>query len=430
MMVKEHFADTYGPVAHTIGWGGSGGAIQQYDIADAYPGILDGIVAGVSFPDPLATGGPVSDCRLFDRFFAGPGSAFTAAQKLAIAGFLDYTTCTSWDVTFANRATATGSCPAAIPVAARWDPVTNPDGVRCGSLEQLANQLGRDPRTGFVRSTLDSVGVQYGLAALESGAITPAQFVALNAGVGGIDVTGKPVAARTPADPQALRDAYGDDLINSASLGLRDTAIIDQRTDLDAAGLPNDIHTTEWSFAMRARLLRANGTADNQVIIENQPTAAGIAAASVYELDAMNRWLDAVDADQGGNLREKILRDKPADLGDGCYLSPAQRILEPLTDPASGRCAALYPVGTNPRLAAGEDLTMSVLKCRLRPLDFGDYPVPFTAAEQEQLRETFPDGVCDYSLPGVGQHPPLAAWLSYGDEITGLTPPTPLAGAR
>ncbi len=41
MMVKEHFIETYGQVQHTIGWGGSGGAIQQYDIADAYPGILD-----------------------------------------------------------------------------------------------------------------------------------------------------------------------------------------------------------------------------------------------------------------------------------------------------------------------------------------------------------------------------------------------------
>ncbi len=55
MMVKEHFIDAYGPVQFTIGWGGSGGAIQQYEIADSYPGILDGIIPGVSFPDPLTT---------------------------------------------------------------------------------------------------------------------------------------------------------------------------------------------------------------------------------------------------------------------------------------------------------------------------------------------------------------------------------------
>jgi len=54
MMVKEHFIEDVRPGRRTtIGWGGSGGAIQQYDIADAYPGIVDGIVPGVSFPDPF-----------------------------------------------------------------------------------------------------------------------------------------------------------------------------------------------------------------------------------------------------------------------------------------------------------------------------------------------------------------------------------------
>jgi Tannase-like family of unknown function (DUF6351) len=427
MMVKEHFIDTYGPVAHTIGWGLSGGAIQQYDIADAYPGILDGIVPGISFPDPLTTGGPVSDCRLFDRFFAGPGGSFTPAERTAVSGYLDYTTCTSWDLTFANRATATGSCPAVIPLSARWDPVTNPDGVKCGSLESLANQLGRNPETGFVRSTLDSVGVQYGLDALLAEQISAAQFVALNAGVGGLDYTGAPVATRTEADPRALAAAYADDLVNSASLGLRETPIIDQRLDLDLAGFPNDIHTTEWSFVMRQRLLHANGTAANQVIIESLPTPDVIAATSRYELDAMNRWLDAIDADHSGvGLAAKVVQDRPADLGDGCFLTATQRVVAPVTDPASGQCGALFPVAANPRLVAGEDLAMAPLKCRLMPLDFRDYPVTFTPQQQVQLRATFPTGVCDYRQPGVGQRPPLGAWLSYGDERTGLTPPRPL----
>src|SRR6201999_4485481 len=53
MMVKEHFIETYGPVAHTIGWGGSGGGIQQYELPDAYPGILDGIIPAIALPDAL-----------------------------------------------------------------------------------------------------------------------------------------------------------------------------------------------------------------------------------------------------------------------------------------------------------------------------------------------------------------------------------------
>src|SRR6202034_1911622 len=61
MMVKEHFIDTYGPVKFTIGEGGSGGAIQQYEIADSYPGIVNGIIPSISFPDPITTGAPVTD---------------------------------------------------------------------------------------------------------------------------------------------------------------------------------------------------------------------------------------------------------------------------------------------------------------------------------------------------------------------------------
>jgi hypothetical protein len=415
MMVKEHFIDSYGPVQHTIGWGGSGGAIQQYDIAEGYPGILDGIVPGVSFPDPLTTGGPVTDCRLFNALFAGAGSSFTAAQRSAIAGYLDYTTCQSWEATFSNRATATGSCPAIIPVDARWNPVTNPHGIICNSNEQLANQFGRDPRTGFVRSTLDNVGIQYGLQALDDGTISAAQFVALNAGVGGIDYAGNPIPGRTEADPRALRAAYRDDVFNSASEGLRVTPIIDQRTDLDAAGFGNDIHTTEWSYVMRQRLIDANGTAGNQAIIETSFDPATFAAANAYELDAMNRWLNRIDGDRSGrSLAQKVLRDKPADLGDGCYLSATQRIRETLTYPASGQCGAMFPVGSNPRLVAGQDLAMPQLKCRLHRIDYRDYPVTFTAEQKATLAATFPTGVCDYSRPGVGEQSPIGDWISYG----------------
>jgi hypothetical protein len=428
MMVKEHFIDTYGPVQFTIGWGGSGGAIQQYEIADSYPGILDGIIPSVSFPDPITTSGPVTDCRLLDLFFAGAGSSFTAAQQKAIAGYNDYTTCQSWDVTFASRSTATGSCNSAIPVSVQWNPVTNPDGVICNSNEQIVNQVGIDRKTGFPNSALDNVGVQYGLAALKAGAITPDQFVTLNASIGGLDYTGTPAAQRSAASGRALRAIYGDDLFNSASLGLRTTPVIDQRDDLDAAGLGNDIHTTDWSFIMRSRLLAVNGTDRNQVIIENLPTAAEVAAANTYELSEMDAWLTAIRTDHSSrSAQQKVLADRPGSLSDGCYLSATDLVHQTLTDPATGPCAALYPVATNPRLVAGEGLSMPALKCNLQPLRFRDYPVTFTAAEQQELRQAFPSGVCDYRQPGVDHRRPIASWLSYGDQKTGRpTRPTPL----
>jgi hypothetical protein len=412
MMVKEHFIETYGPVAHTIGWGGSGGAIQQYDIADAYPGILDGIVPGVSFPDPFTTLGPVTDCRLLDRYFAAAGGAFTAEQQRDVAGFRSYDSCQSWDATFANRITATDSCDPSIPANLRWDPVTNPDGVKCSAAEQYVNQLGRDPRTGFTRSVLDNVGVQYGLEALADKQITAQQFADLNANIGGFDFTGKPVAARSTADPRALAASYRDDLVNSGGQGLGATAVIDQRIDLDLAGFGNDIHTTEWSYVMRARMTKA-GTVGNQVIIEDG--LATIGQASVYELAAMDAWLSAIDADTSHRPRSsKVSTDRPGSITDGCFLDNGTMVHESLSYGGSGQCASAFPVAANTRLIAGESLAMPVLKCALQPLRFSDYPVTFTDAEKAELRAAFPTGVCDYTRRGPRQQQPVGTWLTYG----------------
>lgn len=416
MMVKEHVIETYGPVAHTIGWGGSGGAIQQYNIADAYPGILDGIIPTISFPDVLTTLQPVADCALLERYYAGAGASLTDAQRRAIEGFTTTSTCGSWVLTFANRVTATGSCPDAVPADVRWNPTTNPTGVKCDVFEQLIDILGRKASTGYARRTVDNVGVQYGLAALKAGAITPQQFIDLNASIGGFDANGNPTTTRSTADRWALRAAYRADLMNAASQGLKDTAIIDQRWDLDRAGIGNDIHTSEWSFVVRARLQKANDTYANQVIIANQPVPDQMAAAGSYELNAMDRWLTAVDADPSHrSLSTKIIRDKPADLGDGCYLSATERILEPLSTSNTGRCGAAYPVATNTRIAAGASWSMdNTMKCSRSRIDFSSYGVRFTAAQKQALRAVFPTGVCDYAKPGVLQEAPAGTWRSYG----------------
>ncbi|MFJ9371250.1 DUF6351 family protein [Nocardia sp. NPDC101769] len=422
MMVKEHFIDTYGPVAHTIGWGGSGGGIQQYDIADAYPGILDGIIPAYGFPDVPTNMKVAGDCRLLDRFFAGPGVTFTNRQRQAVAGFRDYDSCVSWDNHFADRLTAADSCDkpllsrdAVIPAADIWNPVSNPGGVRCAGMESYANQFGRDPATGLVRGTLDNVGVQYGLAALRDGTITSAQFVALNTAIGGYDSAGTPVSQRTEADRTALRAAYHDDVLNSAAQGLATTPIIDQRIDMNTSGPLWDVHTTEWGLVMRDRLLRANNSAANQVIIENSTAPADTAAASAYELAAMDRWLTAIAADDSGKgLRDKVIANKPDGLTDGCFLSPNTRVQQSITAP--GACATAYPIGADPRLQAGEPSYQDILKCTLRPLEFTAYPVVFSSTEQDQLNRAFPGGVCDYTRPGIGQDQAPRTWIDYGHQ--------------
>jgi Tannase-like family of unknown function (DUF6351) len=430
MMTKEHFIDEYGPVAHTIGWGGSGGAIQQYGIADAYPGILNGIIPSVSFPDPVgATLSVVTDCRLLDDYFAAH-SGYSVARETAISGFGFYSSCPSWDATFANRIQATASCNPAIPSTVAGDPntvwnaTTNPDGVKCDARQQLVNQLGVDPATGFAPSPLDNVGVQYGLAALDSGAITPAEFADLNANIGGFDYLGNPTAERSQASPVALHAVYADDLDNSGAQGLEVTPIIDQRDDLDAISAGDlNIHTSEWSFVMRARLQKA-GDAANQVIIENAFDPTEVANVNAYELSAMNEWLDNIAAD--GSRRPptaKIARDKPAGLADGCFLSPSQTspTLQPGGLTAAGTsapCETVYPIHADTRIAAGQPEDLYTLKCALVPIDWSAYPVTFTPAEQAELETAFPNGVCDYNRRGPQERPPTGTWLNYSRGTT------------
>ena len=59
-----------------------------------------------------------------------------------------------------------------VPVAQRYDPVTNPTGVRCTVYDHTANVYGRDPATGFARRPLDNVGIQYGLKLVNNGQIS------------------------------------------------------------------------------------------------------------------------------------------------------------------------------------------------------------------------------------------------------------------
>ena len=411
LMVKEHFIETYGPVRYTIGWGGSGGAIQQHLIGNNYPGILDGIVPSASFPD-ATTLNTVSDCRLLFTYFgsaAGVAAGWTAAQRSAASGFSTFGSCQNWHLAFASRTNALEACPSAVPVSARYNPTTNPTGIRCTSVEQIANQLGRNPANGFVWRPLDNIGVQYGLTALKSGAISPEQFVSLNEKAGGYDVIGQVVPQRTVADPIGLTRAYQTGRVNNAGLGLASTPIIDLRQYTDPA---SDIHTRFWSFVVRQRLLAANGTAANHAMLVSNGAGAG--AATLEALTQMDAWLAAISADDApGTAAERTIRNRPAGLTDACWTSATTVFHETFTYQGSGMCDTLFPSFGDTRTAAGGPLAEDVQKCALAPIDWASYGVTFTSAQQARLEATFPSGVCDWTKPGVEQQPPLGSWLSW-----------------
>jgi hypothetical protein len=416
LMVKEHFVEMYGVPRYTIGWGGSGGAIQQHLIGNNYPGILDGILPSATFQDSL-TLGTVPDCRLLALYFSSPAgvaAGWTAAQRAAASGFGSFNSCNLWHLAFASRTNALEACPSAIPTSALYHPVTNPNGIRCTSFEQIAPQLGRNPVNGFAWRPLDNIGLQYGLTALQSGAITPEQFVSLNEHVGGYDVIGQVIPQRVAADPIGVVRSYETGRVNTGGLGLASTPIIDFRSYTDfAAPFGGDIHTRFHSFVMRQRLQEANGTAANQVIFISN--AAGAGAMAVEALTRMEQWLAAIHADMApGTAAEKVIRNRPVDLSDACWTSPTTKIEEPFGYQLAGQCEALFPTFGDTRTAAGGGLAGDTLKCQLKPLDFGDYAVTFTPDQQARLQAAFPTGVCDWSKPGVDERPPLGTWLDYG----------------
>jgi hypothetical protein len=120
----------------------------------------------------------------------------------------------------------------------------------------------------------------------------------------------------------------------------------------------------------------------------------------------MDRWLAAIQADARDlSQADKVAVNKPADVVVACWISGAM-----VTDTAA--CDAQYPFFREPRTVAGDDWTVYVMKCQLKPLDPADYNVTFTGADWAALQGAFPTGVCDFSKPGIGFQPTVS-WLTY-----------------
>jgi hypothetical protein len=292
---------------------------------------------------------------------------------------------------------------------------TNPGGVRCSIADLSKNLLGlRRPDVwspaekqighGFAGMPFDDIGVQYGLAALRAGQISPSQFVDLNAHVGGADIDLNPVPNRRAADEPALANAYRTGLINETN-NLNRTAIIDCR-----GPNPGLAHDSYRAFAVRARLDREHGTHANQLIWEGPALLQADIKCELNSFIAMDRWLTAIEQDKrGAPLAEKIVRDKPADLADECWDGSGHRVSDGLCPPG------VVPVYGTSRTVAGDSITTDANKCRLKPLRRSDYsPVEFTTAEWTELTKTLPAGVCDFGRLGVDQQRTIP-WQTYQD---------------
>jgi hypothetical protein len=412
MMGKEYFIERYGVPRFSLSMGQSGGAYTTLQVIDAFPGLYDGAIVGSTFPDALSLATSAMDARLLRHYFTDirPG-LFTEAQQVAVSG---YHGVRAW-YDAANQAGRADPVPErggvsgyrsaiwqdSVPIELRYDPERNRRGARPTVWDVARNIYGIDPHTGFARRTFDNVGVQYGLGALDAGFITTEQFLDLNERIGGYDHDSNFVVSRTRGDLQAISEAYKSGLHLSGAGGLADVPIVDLSVILNET---QAYHYQWFHFAVRERLRQANGNADNFVMWRGPAQVQSSEAIQEQAFEALIKWTEAILADRSGApARDKILRNKPEALVDGCWTADRQFIPEPqmFDRRPRTRCNELWPSYAFPRYVAGSDVASNALKCRLKAVDAGAYRGRLRDKEVERLRRMFPEGVCDWSSAGI-----------------------------
>jgi hypothetical protein len=416
IMTKERVVEQIGEIRYTIGSGCSGGSLVQQQVANAYPGFYQGITPACSFTDAWSSAMQYVDYVGMRNYFEHPdkwgtGVAWAPNQISAVEGHPTPLNAVTFTTAIPFSGEPTRSCPG-VPSEQVYNENTNPRGVRCTLHDYTINVFGpRDKSVweavekrlghGFAGRPFDNVGVEYGRKALEDGTITLAQFIDLNVKVGGADIDATLRPERIEADRPALERVYRSGAVNQGT-HLDEVAIIDLR-----GPDPGAFHDVYRTYAMRSRLEREHGTAANQILWRGQVPLFGDSGFVDQSIVAMDEWLAAIEKDKRDiPLARKIIEDKPATLVDRCTNGNGASL------PAA-ECDAVVESYSTPRIEAGMPFADDTIKCELRPLRKSNYlPLQVGDAEFEELKKAFPQGVCDYSKPGVDRTPTVP-WLSY-----------------
>ena len=156
------------------------------------------------------------------------------------------------------------------------------------------------------------------------------------------------------------------------------------------------MHLRYHSFSLRERLIKANGHADNHVMLVEdnrrvrqlgQPRLSGGARADGSLAD------EAV----GGHVERPADREDPARQAGGSrgrLLDAAirRRRRLPRSRRATRRAGASRSIRRRRSRARlpGASVASDIVKCQLKPVDPSDYKVAFTADEMARLRKIFP----------------------------------------
>jgi hypothetical protein len=477
-MVKDHFAATYGDPRYTIGVGGSGGAIQQYVYAQNHPDLLDGGVPQMSYPDMATQTIHVGDCELLEYFMERTDAGnerwrdITERTKLVGLNAEQAPVLGSGDRNQFNQLYGLYTM-FGIPTPHGWNgadvvPLTecrpgwfgltplamNPTFTNVAGIQHLAEGIegvhwthwddakdvyGVD-EDGWARQTWDNVGVQYGLASLRSGELTPPEFLDANAYVGGWKHASEMVPEGCPFDPSKCADPAEFDPWSSRQMNLSpDGEAPAPRTSGDLVGIGNafanghvflgdidipvidvraymehqlDMHNTHQSFAVRQRMLDAVGHHDNQLVwFADARPGTSYVDQTLHAFEVLHDWITSIQADPAAGLAA----NRPDDAADSCWETDGTLIASGddvwagvLDDREPGPCTEAFPLYTTSRIEAGGPISGDVYKCHTMPVSaavaeglYGDW-TPDTD-ELARLEAIFPDGVCDYGFPSVAR---------------------------
>ena len=150
MMTKEHVIEHYGELRYTIGTGCSGGALAQQQIANAYPGIYQGITPACSFPDTWSGRMLYEDYSLLRRYFENPsrwapGVAWEDTTSPRSSGTRTTRTRSSTTPRSHPLLDPSRSCPG-VAVGQGLRRGEQPEGVRCSLQDYMVAIFGRRAR--------------------------------------------------------------------------------------------------------------------------------------------------------------------------------------------------------------------------------------------------------------------------------------------
>lgn len=459
LMVKEHFIKRFGEPTYTVAIGGSGGAIQQYVYQQNHPGLIDAGVPQYSYPDMVTQTIHVGDCELLEHYMDvtdRDNPRWRETQNRSLLMGFNSTDAVPDRLAELKQQLGYSSAPGSNECIPAWRGLTplsmNPhygqvreqnkmhppgimDDVQWTHYDDLRNIYGLDDN-GYPRTPWDNVGVQYGLQALTAGVITPEEFLHLNTYIGGwkhpsemvqegFPFLGDPTpenfdpwsrrnmnlssgdepAPRTQGDMHAIRALYDSGMVFDGQLNI---PVIDWRHYLEHI---LDMHNSHQSFSARQRIRNRMGNADNQLVWFTDARPEREFDQTMQALDVLDEWVMNIKA----NPDAGVAGNRPATAQDACFATDGSLIAEGadvwggiLDNAAAGACTQAFPLYSTSRIVAGSPIEGSIFKCSLKALDtalsdgtYGNW-VPDTT-QIGQLREIFPEGVCDYSQGDQGR---------------------------